>query len=229
MASPCYYHPAVSSTGACIQCGMPICANCTEQVTGRTVCKKCSPSFKACMEQQMTATPAAAQTRQVPYPGYVPQPPAGVSGTQTPPSAYGGAAVVGRQSDMKGVLIGLGLVIGIIGAVIIEKILFYAHFGLSLLYVAMGYGIGWGIHRVTGRGGTGLALAAVGVMAVALFVGQLFYAQDILNMVRDAGRADASATLFDALPVSVTHLGPMHWVCMAFGLLACYRGVEQQQ
>lgn len=93
----------------------------------------------------------------------------------------------------------------------------------------MGYGIGWGIHRMTGRGGTGLALAAVGVMAVALFVGQLFYAQDILNVVRDAGRADASATFLDALPVSVTHLGPMHWVCMAFGLLACYRGVEQQQ
>ena len=230
MASLCYYHPAASSSGSCIQCGMPICADCTEQVAGRTVCKKCAPSFKARMEQQMAAAPAASPSRQAPYAGYAPQPYGGMPGAPAPP-AYSGKAVKGERSDMQEALmgIGLGLVIGIIGAVIIEKILFYAGFGLSLLYVAMGYGIGWGIHRVTGRGGTGLALAAVGVMAVALFVGQLFYAQDVLNMVRDAGHADASATLFDALPVSVTHLGPMHWVCMAFGLLACYRGVEQQQ
>lgn len=230
MASPCYYHSSVSSTGSCVPCGMPICADCTQQVAGKVVCKKCAPSFKARMEQQMAAAPAASPSRQASYPGYAPQSPGGVPGAPTP-QAYGGAAAVGGQSDIKQVLmgIGLGLVVGIIGAVIIEKILFYAGFGLSLLYVAMGYGIGWGIHRVTGRGGTGLALAAVGVMAVALFVGQLFYAQDILNMVRDAGHADASATLFDALPVSVTHLGFMHWVCMAFGLLACYRGVEQQQ
>lgn len=230
MASPCYYHPTVSSAGSCIQCGMPICADCTHQVAGKVVCKKCAPSFKARMEQQMAAAPAVSPSRQAPYAGYAPQPPGGVPGAPTP-QAYGAAVVGGGQSDRMQVLmgIGLGLVIGIIGAIIIEKILFYGHFGLSLLYVGMGYGIGWGIHRATGHGGTGLALAAVGVMAVALFVGQLFYAQDILNVVRDAGHADASATLFDALPVSVTHLGPMHWVCMAFGLLACYRGVEQQQ
>lgn len=223
MASLCYYHPTVSSTGSCIQCGMPVCAACTQQVVGRSVCQKCAPAFKARMEQQAAAAPG----RQAPYAGYAPQP----YGTESAPPAYSGKAAKGERSDMQEALIGsgLGLVIGIVGAVIIEKILFYGHFGLSLLYVAMGYGIGWGIHRVTGRGGTGLALAAVGIMAVALFVGQLFYAQDILNMVRDAGHADASATLFDALPVSVTHLGFMHWVCMAFGLLACYRGVEQQQ
>ena len=225
MASLCYYHPDVSSNGTCLQCGMPICAGCTEQVAGRPVCKKCTPSFKARMEQQAAAAPA--QGRQAPYAGYAPQP----YGAASTPPAYSGMAAKGERSDMQEALmgIGLGLVIGVIGAVIIEKILFYGHFGLSLLYVAMGYGIGWGIHRVTGRGGTGLALAAVGVMAVALFVGQLFYAQDILSAARDTGHADSSATLFDALPFSVTHLAVTHWICMAFGLLACYRGVEQQQ
>jgi len=225
MASACYYHPSVSSAGSCLPCGMPICADCTQQIAGRAVCGKCAPSFKARMEQQAAA--AQAQGRQAPYAGYAPQPMGGASA----PPAYSGTVAKGERSDMQEALmgLGLGLVIGIIGAVIIEKILFYGHFGLILLYVAMGYGIGWGIHRVTGRGGTGLALAAVGIMAVALFVGQLFYAQDILNAVREAGRADVSATLFDALPVSVTHLGVIHWVCMAFGLLACYRGVEQQQ
>ena len=189
MASLCYYHPTVSSTGSCIQCGMPVCAACTQQVAGRSVCQKCAPAFKARMEQQAAAAPAAAQGRQAPYAGYRPQPDGGTSGVSSPP-AYSGTPVKGERSDMQETLmgIGLGLVIGIIGAVIIEKIYFYGHFGLSLLYVAMGYGIGWGIHRVTGRGGTGLALAAVGVMVAALFVGQLFYAQDVLNMVRDAGR-----------------------------------------
>jgi len=125
--------------------------------------------------------------------------------------------------------IGLGLVIGIIGAIAIEKILFYAHFGLSLLYVGLGYGIGWGIHRVTGRGGSGLALVAVTVMLVALGVSHLVWAQDILSAARDAGRADPSVTLFDVFPIAMGHLGVLHWVCIAFGLLACYRGMEQQQ
>lgn len=224
MASPCYYHPSVSSAGSCLPCGMPICADCTQQIAGRAVCGKCAPSFKARMEQQ--AASAQASGRQAPYAGYAPQ---SMGGAPAPP--YSAAAVAREPSDMKLVLmgIGLGLVIGIVGAVAIEKILFYAHFGLSLLYVGLGYGIGWGIHRVVGRGGTGMALIAVSVMTVALCVSHLVWAQDILNMVRDAGRASDGATLFDAFPIAMAHLGIMHWVCIVFGLLACYRGMEQQQ
>lgn len=95
--------------------------------------------------------------------------------------------------------------------------------------MGLGYGIGWGIHRVTGRGGPALALVAVTVMTVALCVSHLVWAQDVLNMVRDPGRASDGATLFDAFPIAMAHLGIMHWVCIVFGLLACYRGMEQQQ
>ena len=66
-------------------------------------------------------------------------------------------------------------------------------------------------------------------MTAALCVSHLVWAQDILNLVRDAGHADAGATLFDAFPLAMAQLGVMHWVCIAFGLGACYRGVEQQQ
>ena len=125
--------------------------------------------------------------------------------------------------------IGLALVVGIIGAVIIEKILFQFGFGLSLLYVGLGYGIGWSIHRITGRGGSGMALLAVGIMFVCLGISHLVYAQDVLNVVRGAGHADTSATLFDAFPFAMSRLGIMHWVCIAFGLMACYRGMEAQQ
>ena len=186
MASPCYYHPAASSSGSASS-AVCLSARIVPSRLGESRLQEVRPASKARMEQQMAVAPAASQGRPAPYAGYAPPAYGGAPGAAAPP-AYGRAAV-SQRSDFKEVLmgIGLGLVIGIIGAVIIEKILFFAHFGLSLLYVAMGYGIGWGIHRVTGRGGTGLALAAVGVMAVALFVGQLFYAQDVLNMVRDAG------------------------------------------
>lgn len=123
----------------------------------------------------------------------------------------------------------LGLAIGLVGGIIIEKILLYAHFGLSLLYVGMGYGIGWGIHRVTGRGGAGLALLAVGLMVACLGVSHLVWAQDVLNEVRAAGNAAPGTTFIDALPVAMASLGIMHWVCITFGLLACYRGVESQE
>lgn len=92
----------------------------------------------------------------------------------------------------------------------------------------MGYGIGWGIHRVTGRGGAGIALLAVGLMVACLGVSHLVWTQDVLNQARAAGNADAGVTFMDALPVATAALGLMHWVCMGFGVLACYRGVESQ-
>jgi len=93
----------------------------------------------------------------------------------------------------------------------------------------MGYGIGWGIHRSTGRGGMGLAMAAVGVMAFCLGVGHLVLAQDLLNAARSAGNADSSDTLFDVVPLLPAHLSIKHWICIGIGLMACYRGVESQQ
>lgn len=111
----------------------------------------------------------------------------------------------------------------------IEKVLFYAHFGLSLLYVAQGYAIGWAIHRMTGRGGPGLALVAVGIMIASLAIGHLVMAYDILSVVRNANGGDPSLTVGQIFPMVIKNQNIMHWVCIAFGLYACYRGGEQQQ
>ncbi|MBV9849160.1 MAG: hypothetical protein JO250_05670 [Armatimonadetes bacterium] len=224
MSTPCFNHPDVPAVGSCVQCGTPGCAQCLQQVAGRSVCQRCVGAIRARLAQQGVAGP------QGPLPqGQVPQ---GVPPPYSPSApAYGGAAPAApAPADTRQVLLGIALggVIGIIGAILIEKILFYAGFGLSLLYVLLGYGIGWGIHRVTGRGGSGLALAAVGVMVVCLGVAHLVMAQDFLSAAQAAGRAAPGTTLLDAFPIVVGHLGIMHWVCIAFGLMACYRGVEQQ-
>jgi len=218
MVSPCYNHVSVSSSASCVQCGMPFCSDCLEAVAGRPVCKRCLPAMQARVEQQMASAPpppfyAAPQGA---YPGYVPQ----TAAMEVPDAGGGGKALL--------MGIGLSLLIGIAGAVIIEKILFYGHFGLSLLYVVLGYGIGWGLHRIIGRGGSGMAMVAVGVMVASLGVSHLVYAQDVLVAARAAGNADMTTTLGDVFPFVIEHSGIMHWVCIAFGLFACYRGVEAQ-
>lgn len=219
MVSPCYNHASVSSSASCVQCGMPFCKDCLEAVAGRPVCKHCLPAMRASVEQQMASAPPPPSyaAPQGTYPGYAPQ----TAAMAVPDAGAGGKALL--------MGIGLSLLIGIIGAVIIEKILFYGHFDLSLLYIALGYGIGWGLHRIIGRGGSGLALVAVGVMVASLGVSHLFYAQDLLNMLAERVHIRAGMTALDVFPAMMKSLSFIHWVCIAFGLLACYRGVEARQ
>ena len=218
MVSSCYNHVSVSSSASCVQCGMPFCKDCLEAVAGRPVCKRCLPAMQARVEQQMaSAPPPAYAAPQGTYPGYAPQ-----TAALAIPDAGAGA---------KALLIGiaLSLVIGIIGAIAIEKILFYSGFGLSLLYIVLGYGIGWGLHRIMGRGGSALALVAVGVMVVSLGVSHLVYAQDLLNKAAATENLRAGITVFDVFPALMQSLGFMHWVLIAIGLFSCYRGVEARQ
>lgn len=219
MVSPCYNHPSVPSSASCVQCGMAFCKDCLEAVAGRPVCKGCLPAMRASVEQQMAFAPPSSPSAAPPgaYPGYAPQ----TAAMAVPaPAADGKALLIG---------IGLSLLIGIAGAVLIEKILFYGHFDLSLLYIGLGYGIGWGLHRIIGRGGSGLALVAVGVMVASLGVSHLVQAQDVLTAARAAGNADMTTTLGDVFPFVIEKAGIMHWVCIAFGLFSCYRGVEARQ
>ena len=47
MPNPCYYHPAMSSVGNCIQCGTPGSAQCLEAIEDKMACKRCSPALKS--------------------------------------------------------------------------------------------------------------------------------------------------------------------------------------
>ena len=216
MSNPCYYHPATAAAGTCVQCGTPVCTDCHQTVGDKSSCPRCFDTLKARFAQLAPAVPVYGAQSVNPYAG------------SPAPTIYGGGEEKSGAGKMLAGL-ALGLVIGIAGAVIIEKILFYGHFGLSLLYIGLGYGIGWGMHRIIGRGGPGPALAAVAVMVASLCVSHLVWTPDVLTIALANGNADPGSTLADAFPVAMAHLGIMHWVLIVFGLLACYRGVEQQQ
>lgn len=219
MVSPCYNHVSVSSSASCVQCGMPFCKDCLEAVAGRPVCKRCLPAMRASVEQQMTSAPPPTSyaAPSGAYPGYAPQ----TAAMAVPDAGAGGKALL--------MGIGLSLVIGIVGAIAIEKILVFSGYGLALLYVVLGYGIGWGLHRMMGRGGSDLGLIAIGVMVASLGVSHLIYAQDILNKVAETGHLRVGLTVFDVFPAVMKSLSFMHWVLIAIGLFSCYRGVEARQ
>ncbi len=218
MVSPCYNHPSVSSSASCVQCGMAFCKDCLEAVAGRPVCKRCLPAMQARVEQQMvSAPPPPYAAPQGTYPGYAPQ----TAAMAVPDAGAGGKALL--------MGIGLSLVIGIAGAIAIEKILVFSGYSLALLYVVLGYGIGWGLHRVMGRGGSDLGLIAVGVMVASLGVSHLIYAQDLLNKVAATHHLRVGLTVFDVFPAAMKSLSFMHWVLIAIGLFYCYRGVEARQ
>ena len=134
--------------------------------------------------------------------------------------------MAGAGDVVKG--LALGLLIAIIGSIVVMKIYFYAHFGLSLLYIGVGYATGYGIYMFTGRGSAGLASGAVGVMIVGLLVGHLVYVQDVVNAAQADGPLPAGVNAMTAFVPVMEHFNFMHWVCIAIGLGACYRGVEQQ-
>lgn len=135
-----------------------------------------------------------------------------------------------KRAEAADVLKGLalGLIIGIIGSIIVLKILFYAHFGLSLGYIFVGYGIGWGIWCFTGKGSSGLAFGAILIYIVSLFIAHIVYANDVLNELVGSGRLEPGFSVFDVFPAVIKSFSPMHWVCMAIGLFSCYRAMEQQ-
>src|SRR5579875_608223 len=187
MPAPCYYHPDTAAANTCVQCGVPICNDCTDRVGEKTVCRKCVQAVRTRLESHMAAAPASGQYAPPPAQGYQPGNYAG-----RPPmrdgGVFGGSAVVlpPEPVNVSQMILGIAVaaVIGIIGAIITEKILFTTGFGISYLYIAIGYGVGFGLHKVIGRGGPGMATLAVGIMIFGLLVGQLVYTADMLGKFR---------------------------------------------
>jgi hypothetical protein len=122
----------------------------------------------------------------------------------------------------------LGLVAGVIMSLIVMKIAFYAHLNLSLLYVGIGYGVGFAIYKVTGQGGAGLAFGGSALMALGLLIGHLVYASDVLGAYRQELGLSDSATIFSAFGPLMATLSLRHWMCVAIGLGACFRAIEAQ-
>src|SRR5579875_3701606 len=137
MSNPCYYHPDILARSSCVQCGMPICDSCTDRINEKTVCHRCVQTVRQRLEKQMAASPVGAVATGPTPSGYAPggynSQPAGA--WPPPPVAQpygGGSAAVAEPLDMSRVIIGIvvAMLIGIVGAIAVEKIYFYAGFGL---------------------------------------------------------------------------------------------------
>lgn len=225
MLNPCYYHPEIAASGNCIQCGLPICGTCTDRINDRAVCHKCVKSVRDRLEKQM----AVAGTG----PALV-----GQGAAMNTTSAFGGAsqaavsnpymarasAVQAEPLEASHLVLGIvaAMLIGIVGAVILEKIYFYAHFGLSLLYILVGYGVAFGLYMFTKRGGVGMGALAAAIMVAGLLAGQLVLTSDIVNMAHSESSKAGGITTSMMFPILLAHMGTMHWVCIAIGLYFCF-------
>jgi len=122
------------------------------------------------------------------------------------------------QSDpvrfMMGIL--LSSAIGIVGCILIMKILFYSLFGLSYLYILVGYGIGWGMWAMNGKGGAKTLIATCLIYILSLAIAHLVYAGDLLAKEQAIGRA-MSLTAADAFWPVVQRMSFMHWICVLIG------------
>jgi len=228
----CTIHTSVAATAACANCGSPICGSCTHIIKGQSICPTCAPSVRQYGVQPVAV--AAGMGGPSTTAGSYPTP--GTAGTYAPPPSgpivdtSTAALVKARREDQMNLWkgLGVGLAIGLIGCILTEKLLFYAHFGLAYLYIGIGWGIGAGIWHFTNRGGNQLASASVGVMMFSLLVAHFVLAFDLLNDARASGIAPPGLTVFDVFPQVMGMLGPMHWVCILIGVVACFNAAHRQ-
>lgn len=161
MTTSCFYHPDQSATATCVQCGMPICEQCRETVTDKTVCKQCVGLMRARVERELAANPTADVPQATPgqqsptAPGVWPPPPMAGTPLVVPPAAPG----VGRI--LAGV--GLSVVLGLVGTALWVAITVFAHFELSLVAIGVGWLCGFG--ALTGCGQGGKTAAIIGAVA----------------------------------------------------------------
>jgi hypothetical protein len=92
---------------------------------------------------------------------------------------------------------------------------------IPILYSAIGYVIGRTIWKYTGRTDTGTVFGAVGIMVLALIIGHIDFAYDVLNAAKAAGQADPHLTVIAVLPHVLKMFTPIHWVYVLIGLVIC--------
>ena len=112
--------------------------------------------------------------------------------------------------------IGLALVVGTLGSVGIEKILFYAHFGFPYLYLIVGAAVAGSLRWATSRGGPAMAAGAAALMLVCLAIGHVVLVNDYVSQLRADGEV---VTFSEMFPVVLGHLTFIHWMMVAGGVI----------
>jgi len=221
MPNPCYYHPQAEAVGACIQCGMPGCADCLEAVGERMSCRRCAGALKSKLAAQTAAAPQARPPMGA-YPNVNPNnmnPNAGLNYASVPSDFVDTTPLPKITPDKLLIGIGVAGAVSVLGSLGIEKILFYSHFGFPFLYLILGATVSGCLRACTGRGGAAMALTAAAVMAAGLGISHLVYAQDVLSRARALGDAGAGMTFADVFPLAMGSLSFIHWLMVAAGVV----------
>lgn len=213
MANPCYYHPKTDAVGSCIQCGTPGCAACLETVGQKMACRLCVGVLKSKPAVTSAAPPPVRQASANPNAGL---------NYASHPSEYRDTTPAEKLTParlLKG--IGLASLVGLLGSIGIEKILFSIHFNIAILYLLLGLAISGSLRAFTQRGGQAMALTAAGIMLVCLGIGHLLLVQDILNQMRANGDSGAGTPFFDLFSSVMSQLSFAHWMFAAGGVMLC--------
>lgn len=220
MLNPCYYHPAVAAAGACAQCGTPGCGECLTQIGDKLACRRCAATVQNRFGTEPVLPPSVR--------------PLGPANDERRFAASGPRNYMTEVPDetltparvTKGIV--LAAVVGVLGSIGIEKILFYSHFGFALLYLLLGAGVGASLRAFTGRGGVVMGLSAAGIMAVCMGVSHYIYAQDLLNSAWASGNADPGMTAAAAFPAVMASLKFVHWMFVLGGIVISFMIANQE-
>jgi hypothetical protein len=200
VTAPCFNHSRADAVGVCINCGMTFCNDCLRQVGQEVACVKCAP---AVARQMQMGVQSASQ---------LPRPNLAYAPTAQDTSS--------SQSHSNPVQFMMGLllsgVIGIVGCILIMKIYFYTGFGLSYLYILVGYGIGWGMWAINGKGGAKTFVATALIYVISIAIAHLVFAGDVLAKEQAVGRAESLTAAEAFLPV-IQQLTILHWICVLIG------------
>ena len=217
MSVPCSNHAETASVGACVNCGRTYCHECIRQVGPELACLPCAPVVAARQAQG----PAVQQAP----PGFGDYGPQGQPWAQSPqqvPYPVQQAPVARSPGNfLLGVL--LASVIGIVGSILVLKFEFYAGVSLAFLYILVGYGIGWGMWALNGKGGAKSMVSIAIIYVVSVAIGNLSFAADELAKWHAAGQLLPGVTVFDVFIADIQNLGIMGWAIIAIGLFASLR------
>jgi hypothetical protein len=139
-------------------------------------------------------------------------------------------AAPGKADPLRGIL--AGLIAAVVGAALWALLVALTHYEIGILAVAVGYGVGWAVHRFGGVASTGLAagaaaLAAFGVLLGFILAGLFLGAHEAHIGVMDAVQIVSSDI---GWPKFIgDSVGGIGWLFLAIGAFAAFRLVAQQR
>jgi hypothetical protein len=124
------------------------------------------------------------------------------------------------QATKLGIASAIGLSVSILGSIGVMKIAFYVGFGFSILYIALGWAVGFVLGMATPK-----KLAAIGfaslTLAIGLFVGHLTFTADAIHKYPELL---GGVPLMTAFPQVMGLFKGTHWLFVLLAFAACLRG-----